>query len=114
MQEPSGDEQDHGKATKFNTRAACQAEPQLQLVDDGPGCPRFEPKVLTFHELQLSVKAMQQAEDIGEATVCTAAVVCWFDVVGTEVSSPIRSFMPIRKWLFPGSLVRLRARVLPD
>lgn len=31
VQEPSGDEQDHGKATKFNARAACQADPRLQL-----------------------------------------------------------------------------------
>eukprot|EP00434_Breviolum_minutum_P027703 symbB.v1.2.024504.t1/scaffold2326.1/size131277/8 len=31
-QEPSGDEQDHGKATKFNARAACQAA--MQQAED--------------------------------------------------------------------------------
>ena len=45
VQEPSGDEQDHGKATKFNARAACQAAPQLQLL----GCT-------TLAVLQLNIQ----------------------------------------------------------
>ena len=46
VQEPSGDEQDHGKATKFNARAACQAAPQLQLL----GC------TTTLAVLQLNIQ----------------------------------------------------------